>query len=180
MKDFLWSHAACRSTAIDGDIDVTLERLSAGSVRIRYGLKGRIDEIVIPPRAAPLRANNLWKTTCFEIFLAAAESQAYRELNFSPSSQWAAYDFDGYRSGMVQASLPAPPEIRVKRTPDRLDITVTLAVDLPAEGYDVGLAAVIEDHGGRLSYWALSHPGEAPDFHRRDCFVLELPPPGQP
>jgi hypothetical protein len=25
------------------------------------------------------------------------------------------------------------------------------------------------------SYWALTHTGERPDFHRRDSFLLEVP-----
>jgi hypothetical protein len=35
----------------------------------------------------------------------------YYELNFAPSTQWAAYRFDGYRSGMAAAELLAAPRI---------------------------------------------------------------------
>ena len=35
-------------------------------------------------------------------------------------------------------------------------------------------AAVVEETDGRLSYWALTHPAERPDFHHRDGFVLVL------
>ena len=35
-------------------------------------------------------------------------------------------------------------------------------------------AAVVEETDGRLSYWALTHPAERPDFHHRDGFVLPL------
>ena len=37
-----------------------------------------------------------------------------------------------------------------------------------------GIAAVIKLAGGELTYWALTHPGPAADFHRRDSFVVEL------
>jgi len=38
----------------------------------------------------------------------------------------------------------------------------------------IAMAAVVEDEGGRLSYWALRHPPGKPDFHHPDSFALEL------
>jgi hypothetical protein len=176
METGLWAHPAYPSAAIDGEIGATVRRLSRQTVQFRYVLIGRIDELVLPPTTQPLRADNLWQTTCFEAFIGPESNTSYREFNFSPSSQWAAYDFLTYRSGMVQAGLPAPPEIAVNRRSDRLAVTVTLSLDLPEEPYRLGLSAVIEEQGGRKSYWAVSHQDDSPDFHRRDCFTLRLPP----
>jgi hypothetical protein len=36
------------------------------------------------------------------------------------------------------------------------------------------VSAVIEQHDGAISYWALAHPAGKPDFHHRDGFVLKL------
>jgi hypothetical protein len=41
--------------------------------------------------------------------------------------------------------------------------------------WQLDLAAVIEERGGRISYWALAHPPGKPDFHHSDCFTLEFP-----
>ena len=41
-------------------------------------------------------------------------------------------------------------------------------------GLRLGLAAIIEDKARVLSYWALKHPAEKPDFHHADGFVVEL------
>ena len=41
-------------------------------------------------------------------------------------------------------------------------------------GLRLGLAAVIEDKARVLSYWALKHPAEKPDFHHAESFVVEL------
>jgi len=38
-----------------------------------------------------------------------------------------------------------------------------------------GLSAVIEEPTGAISYWALAHPSDKPDFHHPDSFILELP-----
>ena len=175
METALWTHPAYPALALDGEIRVAVERLSRTELRLRYVVSGRVGELVVPPPAPPLRTDNLWESTCFEAFLATEGFPDYRELNFSPSSQWAAYDFSNYRTGRAQAALPAPPDIRVERRADRLAVSVSLSLDLPDEPHRLGLAAVIEERNGSKSYWALAHPGEAPDFHRRDCFVLELP-----
>jgi hypothetical protein len=36
------------------------------------------------------------------------------------------------------------------------------------------LTAVIEDQAGGLSYWALAHASEKPDFHRPESFVAAI------
>jgi hypothetical protein len=41
-------------------------------------------------------------------------------------------------------------------------------------GLRLGLAAIVEDKARVLSYWALKHPAEKPDFHHADGFVVEL------
>jgi hypothetical protein len=159
------------------EVDVTVERLSATLIRLCYVVTGRIDQIVLPPPASPLRADKLWETTCFEAFLAPAQGPGYFEFNFSPSGQWAAYQFSARRMGMSQAHLPASPEIEVTRDSGRLTVTVTFSPDLPSEPYKLGLSAVIEvldEDWGYKSYWALNHPAGA-DFHHPACFALELP-----
>jgi hypothetical protein len=39
----------------------------------------------------------------------------------------------------------------------------------------LSVAAVLEDRRGALSYWALAHPSERPDFHHPHSFVFWLP-----
>jgi hypothetical protein len=39
----------------------------------------------------------------------------------------------------------------------------------------LGLAAVLEEGDGKLSYWALRHPAAVPDFHHRGGFTAKLP-----
>jgi hypothetical protein len=176
-KHWLWTHPAHPSIAVDG-IDFLLDRRSATSLHLRYEVRGRIGDVVLPARAAPIRRNNLWETTCFELFLRPAAATAYRELNFSPSSQWAAYDFSAHRTGMVQAALPAPPVIEVTAGAERLTVDVLVSLDLPDEPYLMAAAAVIEEAWGGKSLWATAHAGAVADFHHPACFDVELPPAG--
>jgi hypothetical protein len=178
MEFKLWDRPGWESAAIER-IDVDVDRVSRTLLRFRYAAYGRIERLIVPERGAPVRQNNLWQTTCFEAFLMPEDGQDYLEFNFSPSTAWAAYHFSAHRAGMSQAALIAPPEIAVAQGQDHLQLDVAVSLHLPHDRYRMGLAAVI-DEGGRNSYWALNHPGDAPDFHHRGCFSAELPPATRP
>lgn len=174
MHTKLWADAGYHALRIEA-IAVDVARLSPSLLRLLYTVRGDIDTLVLPPPAPPFRTRDLWKTTCFEAFLKPAGGEAYREFNFAPSGQWAAYDFAAYRHGMVEAWLPAPPDIALTRDGDRLELAVTMSLDLPERSYRLALAVVVEERGGNISYWAANHVGDRPDFHHDACFVLELP-----
>ena len=69
------------------------------------------------------------------------------------------------------------PRIDMRSNGASFELQVSLDVSgLPTDSaWRLGLSAVIEETGGRLSYWALAHPPGKPDFHHSDCFALELP-----
>jgi hypothetical protein len=154
-------------------IAVEIARPAPGRLALRYALTGDVAGLRLPAPAAPERADELWRHTCFEVFLRAPGGVAYCEFNFAPSTQWAAYRFDGYRQGMATAEGIAAPLVAFTATDAGFELDV--ALDLPAEGpWRLGASAVIETAEGRVSYWALAHPAGRPDFHHPDCFALEL------
>jgi hypothetical protein len=164
------------------EVQVEITRPPGGLV-LSYVVAGEIGELSLPPPAASRRAHELWQHTCFEAFLRAAPGEGYYELNFAPSTQWAAYRLSGYRSGMQDADEIGPPRIEVEARPERYTLRATLALDRvpsppdPGDGstpWRLGLSAMIKDRIGRKSYWALAHPPGKPDFHHADCFALEL------
>jgi hypothetical protein len=78
---------------------------------------------------------------------------------------------------MAEASALASLAVSVRRQRDSLLVTAEPAVGLIVAAdrrIEVGVAAVIELAGGGLTYWALSHPGPQPDFHRRESFLVEV------
>lgn len=137
--------------------------------------------VVVPPLAGRGRADGLWQTTCFEMFVMPDEGAGYAEFNLSPSEQWAAYDFTGPREGMAERPIPLSPTCawRAGSAFAIFDAAIPLTA-LPAFPARVGLTAVIEEQGGAKSYWALAHRGEAPDFHDPACFTVSLAPPEAP
>jgi hypothetical protein len=128
-----------------------------------------------PAVAPPAFRDGLWRHSCLELF-AAGPGAAYREFNFSPSSEFAAYEFDGYRSGMRALDLGGMPTIHWRDGPPHISIEIGLQDRWLADAQVVGLAAVLEHSDGSLSYWALRHPGSTPDFHHRDGFIAGWPP----
>jgi hypothetical protein len=160
-------------------IDVELASTPQGGLRLRYFLDGEVSGIAIPPLRSPRQADGLWQHTCFEAFIGGQGSSAYCEFNFSPSSEWAAYGFSAYRAGKVPIDYTHPPRVTVSATDDRLALEAIIPLEallaLPGDGtLQVGLAAVIESQMGQLSYWALAHRAEKPDFHSPAGFVLEI------
>jgi hypothetical protein len=157
-------------------LEVEVHRTEADRLTLRYLLAGAVDQLRIPPQQPPARADKLWQHTCFEAFVVAQGKQGYFEFNFSPSIEWAAYRFTGYRAGMAPFELPGPPRVAVGRRPDRLTLEAELDLAaLPGE-LRLALSAVIEAADGSLSYWALRHPPGKPDFHHADGFALRLDP----
>jgi hypothetical protein len=152
-------------------IGVQLQHKQRG-LHLHYVVEGDAERIVLPPPQKPYRADELWQTTCFEFFVHDS-GDAYREFNFSPSSQWAAYAFTGYRAGREALALNEPPTVRSWPESNGLLMSVSLPVDIPP-GARIGLCAVIEETDGTKSYWALAHPPGPPDFHHPDSFAIEL------
>lgn len=157
--------------------------LTARGLSFAYSLGGELSNLSIPATLPPGQADRLWEHTCFEAFVGVVGSRAYREFNFSPSGQWAVYDFSGYRD-RDESIVPAAniPNITVRRSPDRLELDVALAPALLPDAlagatFQLGLSAVIEATDGSRSYWALAHPAAQPDFHHRGAFALMLPVP---
>ena len=166
-------HPATPCEAVDG-IVVEVERVGP-RLALHYRLTGRPEALVLPPPAPPVRTDELWRHTCFEAFVRPQPGEGYVEVNLAPSGQWAAYAFDGYRAGMRPAEV-GEPGVLFARTADglRLEAALELADAAP---WRLGLTAVIEEVGGRISYWSLAHPAGKPDFHSPDCLALELPAP---
>lgn len=132
--------------------------------------------LVMPDVVVPKRADKLWRTTCFELFLRFDDEEHYIELNFSPSECWAAYAFSGYREGMTVLPVEAP---IITRIIGGVEVNCFPGA-LPHGNLAMALTAVIEEEGGRKSYWSLAHPPGPPDFHHAACFAARLPAPEAP
>jgi len=153
-------------------VSVRWTELPDGRLMLRYRVDG-CSTLVVPPFHGRGRGDELWKTTCFELFLYDGAGR-YREFNFSPSGQWAAYAFSGYRNLADNFEPREIPEIK-HETGDKVFMQTVFVDRRDLEGAEsAALAAVIEEEGGRPSFWALAHGGLKPDFHDPACFRIPL------
>jgi len=148
-----------------------------GVLYLGYDLLGLISSIAIPaPAATPARKDDLWKETCFELFLRLGKSDRYWEFNFSPAGHWNVYSFEAYRQGMQEEQAFASLPFSVQGHPDSLNLSVELGLEriiLRDHALKAGISAVVRSAGGDCTHWALTHPGMQPDFHRKDGFIIE-------
>jgi len=161
-------------TDFDGTENITANiALHRNQLTVRFVVD--IDQPIIWPAYTGIRrANELWQTTCLELFIGNPGATHYVELNVSPDGAWNCYEFSDYRKGMQQSS-----RLELGALDNQIDshqLTVTLDIDagLFSRAVYVGLSAVIEPEKGSLKYFALSH-GAAPDFHDRSHHVLVEP-----
>ncbi len=151
---------------------------TGNTLSVSYLLFGPLTELLIQsPAKRCERRQDLWEETCLEFFLGITGSGSYREFNLSPSGNWNVYLFTSYRKGMKEdpdfKSLP----FSVSNGPNSLRLS--LQADLKnivraGESLEIAVSAVIKDKNGNVTYWALTHPGPQPDFHRREGFIIRL------
>ncbi|NJM49643.1 MAG: DOMON-like domain-containing protein [Sphingomonadales bacterium] len=145
-----------------------------GQLSLRYHVDCHISALETGHPKPPMRTDRLWESTCFEIFL-RGEGQAYIELNFAPSGQWAAYHFTRYRGGMTALDIAAP-QIALNESESRfaLEAGVQLPKDWTGLDLQAAISCVCEETDGVKSYWALAHNYDRPDFHDQACFTKIL------
>jgi hypothetical protein len=152
--------------------------LTPDQLRVRYRVVADPAAIVWPEPRPAQRQDGLWQHTCFELFAKPASDSGYRELNFSPSTCWAVYAFDHYRTGMRAPEVKIAPSIRTELDVNCLTLEATIERSaLPFHENErvlLGLSAVLEERERGKSYWALAHPAATPDFHHSDAFTLVL------
>jgi hypothetical protein len=167
----LTCHPETPSAVVRG-IRARVARRHADRLEVSYAIDCELARLLIPPPRQPRFAQRLWQHSCCELFVARKGERAYREFNFSPSGEWAAFAFTRYREGLPLRDEALNPEIAVHSSARelRLDAAVACA---PGK-LQLGLSAVIEEAGGALSYWALRHVPGKPDFHHPSAFALEL------
>ena len=169
----LEAHRAYPPLAVSS-VAVRIVSRDANWLRLRWRVEGS-GKLLVPPFAGKGRADELWRTTCFELFLQPDGGSSYCEFNLSPSERWAAYDFEDRREGMADRPVPREPEctMRLGSSFAIFDAAIPAAA-LPEGECAAGLTCVLEEEGGIKSFWALCHPQDEPDFHDPACFTAQL------
>jgi hypothetical protein len=158
-----------------------------GQLQLDYQLHGELDLVRCPqPADRPQRRDELWRHTCLELFVQPTAAARYLEFNFSPSGDWAAFEFQAYRSGRRDFAAPGTAVALAARSADRLllraqadlaALCASAATRADPALWRLNFSAVIEAVDGSLSHWALHHAQPEPDFHHRGGFRAALTDP---
>ena len=164
---------AVAAIALTAEISVNREQ----GLIVNFELQGALDSILCTePTSPPQRRDELWRHTCFEVFVQRGAGPGYLEFNFSPSGDWAAYEFQGYRSGRMDYGSSSIAVTRTRFEDVHLMLRTQSQLKPQAEKRDwhLNVAAVIEARDGTLSYWAVRHSRPKPDFHQSAAFCIVL------
>jgi hypothetical protein len=160
-------------------IRVRLQRTPDGVLELAYSIEGTLGQIRIPTPRPPRKVDGLWNHTCCELFVRVSAEESYYEFNFAPSGEWAVYAFQTHRHRVAGGESVSSPQIMFYKTGGVMELSASVSLGQLSSLHtraklSVGLATVVEDVNGRLSYWALAHGDGKPDFHNPVAFALDL------
>ncbi len=169
MKHLLKYH----SQKTELNIESTLT-LNANKISLHFKISGAIKKYQFPQKEELKRASELWKATCFELFLANSKTQTYYEINISPTLHWNIYRLEVYRAEPKEFVVSSEPLIKSREDKEHYKIDFELAckeLDL-AEFDQYNLAVILLNKQNEREFWAVNPVGESPDFHDRRGFIF--------
>ena len=175
-----WQQLTCFGDKVAPDwlLKARLKRVSHRCLALDYELVAPAAEVIWPTASiSPQRRDELWLSTCLELFIAPPAGQPYWEINLSPTGDWNLYQLDDYRQGLKPDPDIEPINIRSNSAADHHQLQAMLQVPpalLKAPKLQANLCAVLQHVNNTNSYWAVCHPGHEADFHARAGFVLEV------
>lgn len=161
-------------------------QLSNGKLTIVYLLTGSVDQIQLlgNPPVPSARADELWKSTCFEWFVKSSSSKKYWEFNAAPTGFWNFYELEDYRTHLKSSPLVEAPQFSLSpelSSSDHYQFKVEVNMsdlfsnDLTlSQSGRIAITSVIQWKSGEVSYFSLQHPLTKPDFHSDDGFTISL------
>ena len=151
-------------------------RMVNSNLEVEFLISGDIQSLLLAPKAQiSRRVIGLWESTCFELFILNNQTLSYYEFNFSSEGHWNSFYFPKKKSPLKQADSFQDIKIDVNLTIDifRIKATLDLYSFMPnfwkEESMSFGLTTILESEGN-LSYWALSHQDDEPNFHNFKTF----------
>jgi len=132
-------------------------------IKVTYNIVGDPSNIIFPVKSEFKRKDDLWKDTCFELFLLKEDGQ-YFEINFSPSKEYNIYKFKKYREEMSTSEELVLNIIKNNQKQIVLEIDI-FKINI----FKFNICSVINS-SNQLSYWSIYHQ-ESPDFHLEKNFI---------
>jgi len=166
MKNLLQPHTPIDNINIDTSFELTKHQ-----VFLTFTVSGVLENYIFSEKIKEKRAHELWKETCFELFLANSKEKGYYELNISPSMEWNFYYLHKYRAKVKEVE----------------DISLTIDSYIKDNNYIINvnmeskylnfedlnlynIAAILLNKKEKRTFWALNSTNLTPDFHNKKFF----------
>ncbi len=165
MQKILKSHKPINNIRISSTLKIVKSQ-----IYISFTLTGALDSYIFPHEQRLERVDELWKSTCFELFLANSNEEEYYELNISPSLGWNFYHLKKYRAEVEEVELLSEATINVIKEGGNYKIEFKL------EGFDFeksniyNITAILLTKEGERTFWSLKPMDGTPDFHNQMYF----------
>jgi hypothetical protein len=145
-------------------------------INLSFSILGDISKIIIPNTEFTKdykRKDDLWKTTCFELFLASKTSKSYSEINVSSSYEYNIYSFTDYRKNMQLENNLSIKNIKKDISSNLLNLTFSIESKnkINIEDLIINITSVVESTNNEIEYWAINHLEDKADFHNLVNFV---------
>ena len=169
MKHFLKPYSKKNELTIEGILT-----LSSNKISLHFKITGVLKNYQFPQIDKLKRANELWKATCFELFLANSKTKIYYEINISPTLHWNIYRLETYRAEPKELIVSSEPLIEIREDEESYEIDFELECkELNLAEFDqYNLAVILLNIENEREFWAVNLVGESPDFHDRGRFIF--------
>lgn len=147
--------------------------LHGQKLKLDYEIIGNLSQYNFPKPTKQQRANELWRDTCFELFIANTSQESYHEMNISPSIQWNCYHFNAYKEDMKESTLILAPTIKTTQNDQsyKLSVETTIQEEFFHEILEINLAVILLDTDNTRHFYTLKKRDGVPDFHDREGFL---------
>ena len=141
--------------------------LTPHHLTLSFSLKNINNHYLFERQGDAKRVDELWKATCFEIFIKNPNGKAYWELNIAPNGSWNFYRFSDYKKDMQEELRVLPPKVLFIREGDEVALSFKLDFTevLFEKNINFNLALILLDVEGERHFFTLNPKEGLADFH---------------
>ncbi len=144
-------------------------------------IKGDVTGLLLEKeKTTPQRQIGLWEKLCFELFIKNKNSPTYIEFNFGTQKDWNAFLFHKLRGPLEELKTNLAPICSLSIQKKSFSFSSKIPLNLfPNRFFQVnnmllGPSVILKDHQEKTFHYGTHHPHNKLDFHRYDCFTLEI------
>jgi len=158
----------------DIEIKATLS-IKNKCIKGHFEIAGELENYLFDKAQKQSRKDELWKRTCFELFLANRDRPNYYELNMSPSNEWNFYHFSDYKQEMKEEKNISEPLVYLSQTPKGylFSFEFELYTNVVEDNFIFNLAVILLNTKGVRHFYSIHQREEKVDFHDKVYWNLK-------